>query len=109
MGDARTAVDVDEVSGVVAFYQRAADVVGSAARDLQAHEFGDWAIGPDYHDMGERYRDMGRMLADRLAEQADAADRLAAALHHAMTSLIRTDEIAEASIRSAGAEEAGSR
>ncbi|MEE3848899.1 hypothetical protein VZC37_01040 [Gordonia sp. LSe1-13] len=108
MDDARTAVDVDEVSGVVAFYQRAADVVGTAARDLHAHEFGDWAIGPDYHDMGERYRDMGRTLADRLAEQADAADRLASALHHAMTSLVRADEIAEASIRRAGSEQTGS-
>ncbi|MDY6807661.1 hypothetical protein GIY30_16940 [Gordonia sp. HNM0687] len=92
MFDAQTSVDVDEISGVIAFYRSAADVVGGTASDLRGHDLGAWAVGEDYHDLGERYREMGRIISGRLDEQARAADRLAGALHQAMTALVLADQ-----------------
>ncbi|GAA3726686.1 hypothetical protein [Gordonia hankookensis] len=80
MADSQMSVDVDEVSKVVAFYRRAADVVGSAADDIRRHELGRWALGEEYREMGARYREMGRVITERLTDQAHAADRLADAL-----------------------------
>ena len=91
MVDVPTSVDVDEISGVIAFYRSAADVVDAAATDLAGHDLGNWAVGEEYHELGERYREMGRLISERFGAQARAADRLAEALHEAMTALVATD------------------
>ncbi|MYR06262.1 hypothetical protein GTV32_08010 [Gordonia sp. SID5947] len=80
MSDAQMTVDVEEISKVIAFYRRAADVVGCAADDIRTHELGRWAVGDEYREMGERYREMGRTITERLTAQAHAADHLADAL-----------------------------
>lgn len=92
MFDAQTSVDVDEISGVIAFYRSAAEVVGEAASDLRGDDLGAWAVGEEYLDLGERYREMGRVISGRLDQQARAADRLAGALHQAMTALVLADQ-----------------
>ncbi|RPA12158.1 hypothetical protein [Gordonia sp. OPL2] len=83
-------VDVDEVRSVVGFYRSASVVVGDAAARIGADELGEWA-GADYAEMGRRYRDMGRVIAERLTEQSRAARRLADALDRGITTLVDTD------------------
>ncbi|MGV9710579.1 hypothetical protein ACWDTI_07935 [Gordonia sp. NPDC003424] len=91
MPDSRLFIDADEIADVVSFYRSAAEVVGAAAADLGAEELGDWALDDDYRELGDRYREMGRIIALRLAEQSVAADRLSIALEHGLTVLTDAD------------------
>lgn len=107
----RVTVDVDEIRSVVGFYRAAATVVGDAADRIGADELGEWA-GADYSDMGRRYRDMGRVIADRLAEQSRAARRLADTLDRGVTTLVDTDAEIGDDLRGRGrhrADESGGR
>ncbi|MFW0784403.1 hypothetical protein AAFP35_07745 [Gordonia sp. CPCC 206044] len=102
MAEAEMSVDVDEVREVVSFYRRAASAVGTAAADIGTHDLGSWAVGDEYRDLGERFREMGRILADRLGEQARAADRLADALHRGMAAIVDADVAVAGDVTRAG-------
>ncbi|AZG44958.1 hypothetical protein [Gordonia insulae] len=103
MGDAGMTVDTDEVARVVGFYHRAAEVVGAAADDIRRHDLGGWAVGEDYRELGDRYREMGRVIADRLTEQSRAAGRLSDTLGRGLSTLIAADhEAADDVGRAAG-------
>ena len=91
MTEGEVTVDVDEVRSVVAFYRHAAEVVGSASSSIRDHELGTWAAGEEYRELGERYRDMGRVITDRLGEQARAAAHLADVLDDGMSRLVGAD------------------
>ncbi|MFW0796131.1 hypothetical protein AAFP30_20125 [Gordonia sp. CPCC 205515] len=91
MSESRLFIDVDEVTEVVSFYRCAAEVVGAAASDLGAGDLGDWALDDQYRELGDRYREMGRVIAARLAEQSVAADRLSMALEQGLTALTESD------------------
>lgn len=99
MSDGRIAVDVDEVTAVVDYYRCAADGIGAAADDLAGYEFGRWAVGDAYRELGDRYRDTGRLLARHLADQADAAGALADDLTGALAVIVEGDADATAALR----------
>ncbi|MDL9938324.1 hypothetical protein QSJ18_16350 [Gordonia sp. ABSL1-1] len=97
---ADVAIDVAQVSEVVAFYRRTALVVTAAADDLASHDFGRWGSddpAPDTELAGaegvdpvevrideyaaQRYSSLCSGLVSRLHAHAAAADDLATALH----------------------------
>lgn len=84
-------VDVDQVDAVASFYRRAALVLSAAGDDMAVHHFGGWAVGPGYRALGERYAVMSAVVADRLREQAAAADGLSELLGRGLDELVDAD------------------
>lgn len=100
-GPDRLDLDVAAVERVGGFYRRSSMVLGAAAQDMSAHDFGTWASGERFGPLGARLGAQGRELAQRLAHRAAEADRLAALIGRAVAPLVDADETAAHRIASA--------
>ncbi|MGW0037109.1 hypothetical protein [Gordonia sp. NPDC003376] len=92
-------MDVDQVTAVVGYYRRLAQVVGAAADDLGGGEFGAWC-GPDHDELGRRFAHTAATLAERLRVQAASASSLAALLGRGVEHVVAADDGAAEVLRS---------
>ncbi len=98
-GRSPTAIDTEQVGRVVDFYDQAGEVVGAVSEQLRSHRFGSWVVGEEYRELGERFSTMSERIADRLAEQAVAAARLAEELGRAVEIVGAADVDAAGEVR----------
>ncbi|NDK89084.1 hypothetical protein GYA93_05735 [Gordonia desulfuricans] len=92
-------MDVDQVTAVVGYYRRVAQVVDAAAADLDGDAFGSWC-GPDHDELGRRFAQTAGLLADRLRVQAASASSLAETLGRGVDHVVAADDEAAGALHS---------